>query len=432
MGHGTLYFYLIIKGVGKEMKKRITIVRIVGVLFFSGLLLLPTSAAIAPIKKLTTMTPVHGGCTGNKVPFARAIAWDNGGIDGTQVGLSSQLDIAYPFNSQVADDFRFNITIGIHGVHWWGVFYNSPQEGPNPTDFNIIFYADAGGMPTGAGMDDPTSTALAVYFMPQVTGIPTGGTAEYEYEVVFPTEFVASSQTTYWIAIQWVGEFPPQWGWDTNGNNPEQLSSAMQGFPVAGYPYWLDAGYGDMAFYLTSFCHDDIPPVTTCTITGAYEKTVTLNATDECSGVQYTTCLLDDGAWTNYTAPFIVSEVGDHTISFYSVDNIGNVETEKNQTFTVESPIILSITGGFGVSVTIKNAGTMNVTGVDWTIALDGALIFFGKTKSGTIDALAAGAEVMVKDFVVGFGNTDIMVNAGASSATATGFAFLFFVSKVS
>ena len=431
MDQGTLYSYLRIRGVRKEMRKRNTILRIAGVLLFSGLMLLPTSAAIAPAKKLTTMTSVQGGFTGNKLPLFREIVWDNGGIDGFQVGLSSQFDAVYPFNSQVADDFRLDTTISIIGVHWWGVFYN-PFEGVNPADFNIIFYADAGGVPTGAGMDDPTSTALAVYFMPQVTGIPTGETAEYEYEVLLPGDFVANADTVYWIAIQWVGEFPPQWGWDTNGNNPEHLTSAMQGFPAAGYPYWGDSGYGDMAFYLTTFCHDDTPPVTTCSITGTYEKTVTLNATDDCTGVQYTNYRIDDDAWTNYTAPFIVSELGDHLIDFYSVDNVGNRETEKNQTFTVGSPIILTITGGFGISATIKNAGAINVTDVDWTIALDGTLIFFGKTKSGTIDALAAGAEVIVKDFVVGLGNTGIMVKAGASSASAAGFAFLFFVSNVS
>jgi hypothetical protein len=409
------------------MEKKNTILRIAGVLLFSGLMLLPASAAIAPIKKLTTMTTIQGDFPGNTPPILREIVWDNGGIDGYQVGLSSQLDTAYPFNSQVADDFRLNTTTGIIGVHWWGIFWN-PSEGVNPTDFNIIFYADAGGMPTGAGMDDPTSTALAVYFMPQVTGIPTGEIAEYEYEVFLPGDFVANADTVYWIAIQWVGQYPPQWGWDTNGNNPEHLSSAMQGFPVAGYPYWADAGYGDMAFYLTIFCHDDTPPVTTCTITGTYEKTVTLNATDDCTGVHYTNYRIDDDPWTNYSAPFIVSEFGDHIVYFYSVDNVGNVETEKNQTFSVESPLIMTITGGFGVSVTIKNAGTIDLTNIDWTITLDGNLIFVGTAKSGTIDALAAGEEVIVKDFVVGLGKTGIVVNAEASTASASGTALLFFV----
>ena len=49
------------------------------------------------------------------------IIWDNGGI--TQpgsAGLSSQLDLAYPFNSQVADDFQFEDNKLITDVHWWG------------------------------------------------------------------------------------------------------------------------------------------------------------------------------------------------------------------------------------------------------------------------------------------------------------------------
>ena len=137
----------------------------------------------------------------------------------------------------------------ITDVHWWGVFWN-PGGGPNPADFNIIFYADAGGMPTGAGMPDPTPTALKVYTMTGVMGTPIG-TDQYEYDVVLPEPFTALANEHYWIAIQWIGNFPPQWGWYTNGNNPELLFPSVQGFPFLGVNYWTDHGYGDMAFYLT-------------------------------------------------------------------------------------------------------------------------------------------------------------------------------------
>ena len=53
-------------------------------------------------------------------------------------------------------------------------------------EFNVIFYADDGsGQPPGAGMDDPTSTALAVYNFPAVTGT-SYGTNKYEYDVTIP------------------------------------------------------------------------------------------------------------------------------------------------------------------------------------------------------------------------------------------------------
>jgi hypothetical protein len=400
------------------------ILKIAGVLLLSALMLIPASAALANTKKLTTMTTED--FTGGTHPASREIVWDNGEPAGSFNGMSSQFDTAYPFQSQVADDFILESETNINDVHWWGMFWN-PGAGPNPADFNIIFYADAGGMPTGAGMNDPTSTALKVYFMPQVMGVEIQ-TDVYEYDVTLPEPFVASANTYYWIAIQWVGDFQPQWGFATNGDNPEYGVSALQGFPLLGTPYWTDHGYGDQAFYLTSTGPDTEPPVTTCTVTGTTEKTITLTATDDSSGVAYTKYKLDAGAWTNYTAAFVVSEIGDHVVYFYSVDYAGNVEEEKNQAFTVPAPITITIKGGLGVSAIIKNTGTTDLTDIDWTIDLDGKLIFVGKTKSGTIDTLAAGAEVTVKDFVIGFGKTGIAVTAGAVEASASGTALLIFV----
>ena len=190
------------------------------------------------------------------------IVWDNGGVGAGSNGLASQLDLAYPFNAQVADDFKLDEETFITDVHWWGVFWN-PGGGPNPAQFNIIFYADAGGMPTGAGMPDPTPTALAVYNFPSVTGVPVG-TDQYEYEVDLDPPFVAQAYEHYWIAIQWVGNFQPQWGWSTNGDNPELLFPSVQGFPLASVPYWTVHGYGDMAFYLTGVTGPEPQPDLKC------------------------------------------------------------------------------------------------------------------------------------------------------------------------
>jgi len=179
------------------------------------------------------------------------IVWDNGGIDNTSAAMASQLDTVCPFNAQVADDFQFEADTLITDVHWWGVFWN-PGSGPNPADFNIILYADEGGIPTGAGMPDPTPTALKVYNVSGVLGVPIGVSNEYEYEVVLPEPFMALANEKYWIAIQWIGVFTPQWGWSTNGANPDLLSLAVQGFPIIPIPFWTVHQYGDQAFYLTS------------------------------------------------------------------------------------------------------------------------------------------------------------------------------------
>jgi hypothetical protein len=198
------------------------------------------------------------------------------------------------------------------------------------------------------------------------------------------------------------------------------------------------------AFFLDDFqvtgtggAMDNTPPITTCTLTGTQEGgvytsdvTVTLNAVDGQSGVNYTMYKLDSADWNIYTGPLAVTEDGAHTLLFYSVDNAGNIEDQKTTSFTIAHPIAVEITikGGFGVSATIKNVGTTDLTNVAWSIDLDGSLIFVGKTKSGTIGTLVAGDSVTVKDFVIGFGKTNIVVTAGTEEKTSSGTALLFFV----
>jgi hypothetical protein len=182
---------------------------------------------------------------------------------------------------------------------------------------------------------------------------------------------------------------------------------------------------------------DVTPPITRCTLEGTVEGdiytsdvTVTLTATDAQSGVNFTMYQLDDGDWMVYTAPFIVSEDGVHNLVFYSVDNAGNEEDEKHEMFTIQHalPVEIAIAGGFGVSVTIKNVGTEDLTNVDWTLSLDGSLIFVGKTKSGTIPSLAVGESITVKDLVIGFGKTGISAAVGVTEQTASGTMLLILV----
>lgn len=183
-------------------------------------------------------------------------SWDNYPDDGSGVGISSQLDNEYPFNAQVADDFQFTYTsMEIYEIHWWGRFWGAVNY-PNPTAFNIIFYLDdgSGTRPTGAGMNDPTSTALVVYYFPAVLGT-SYGVDKYEYEVTLDTPFIACHNQKYWITIQEVAPYSTSglWGWSTNGANPDQLSIPKQGFPAQNIPYWTTTSNGDMAFRLNGY-----------------------------------------------------------------------------------------------------------------------------------------------------------------------------------
>jgi hypothetical protein len=400
------------------------LLKIAGVLLLSAVMLLSASAVTANTKKMTTTYNLNTQAQGSQT-MNRDVIWDNGAYMGSL--LSSQLDTAYPFNSQVADDFQFGSGQTITEIIFWGGFWNGDPI--NPIDLNVIFYADdgSGNMPTGAGTNDPTSTALLVDFHAAVSGVDNGD-GMYTYDIVLNTPFVAASGEKYWVACQWAGDYPPQWGW--SDSDTQQLHTCMQGFPLLSVPYWTDPGYGDVAFQLLGGSPSDTtPPVTTCAITGTNPVTITLTATDDISGVDYTMYKIDAGSYATYTGPVQVTEPGDHVVYFYSVDIAGNIETEKNEAFTVEAPAItITIKGGLGVSATIKNTGATDLTNIAWSITLDGKLIFVGKAKSGTIDALAAGEEATVKDFVVGFGKTGIAVTAGSASASAEGTALLILV----
>ena len=198
-----------------------------------------------------------------------------------------------------------------------------------------------------------------------------------------------------------------------------------------------DGNLDDLKYAKKAPPEDTTPPETTCELEGEMEGdvyisdvTVYLNATDDISGVNYTMYKLDHGEFEIYEEPFVVSDDGDHTVYFYSVDNAGNVEDTKNCTFTIEHPcnIEINISGLFGVKATITNTGEENITGLECSIKLEGGFILFGKSKTDTIPSLAPGESKPIRSLVFGFGKPTITVTAGCAEATASGILILFFV----
>ena len=96
----------------------------------------------------------------------------------------------------------------------------------------------------------------------------------------------------------------------------------------------------------SSYLDDTTPPVTTISFNppepdgenGWYVSivTVTLNATDDDSGVNLTRYKIDSGPYSIYIEPFIISTDGFHKIWYYSIDNAGNQEDEKSAEFYVD------------------------------------------------------------------------------------------------
>ncbi|QNS08549.1 OmpL47-type beta-barrel domain-containing protein [Streptomyces xanthii] len=65
---------------------------------------------------------------------------------------------------------------------------------------------------------------------------------------------------------------------------------------------------------------------------------VTVSATDAGSGVDRIEYALDGGAYTPYTAPVVVNQVGAHTLKYKATDKAGNAAEEKSLAFTVVAP----------------------------------------------------------------------------------------------
>ena len=182
------------------------------------------------------------------VASAQDLLWDNMPYGPAGGFMASQLDLVYPFDSQLADDFVGGFTV--NHIEWNGGFFNgSPVDIP---DWNIIFYADAGGKPTG-GPTDPTGTALFHYVISGgAVDIVAEADASYTYNVDIPDTVFGGD--TYWVAIQPVFAFPPQWG-TSIALDSFQGGEVQFGFPLLGYDYWTDGTtvFGDprdMAFRL--------------------------------------------------------------------------------------------------------------------------------------------------------------------------------------
>ena len=94
---------------------------------------------------------------------------------------------------------------------------------------------------------------------------------------------------------------------------------------------------------------DKIAPITI--LTGAIEGhtynnevTITLNATDNVggSGIKDIGYAINGGIMNIYSFPFGVNSTGNNTITYQSIDNVGNIENEKTINFTISNISILS------------------------------------------------------------------------------------------
>jgi hypothetical protein len=159
------------------------------------------------------------------------------------------LDTVFPLDAQAADDFLLPLgdgsAYGVTGISFQGGFTSTPPSGPGTTDFNVLFYADSGsGTAPVGGPLDPTASAIAVRTVFSAVGVNVG-IETWDWTLDWGSNAVnLMPNTQYWVAVQWVGVFPPQFAWSA-----EAVGNAVAGYPLINVPYWTPVS-AEMDFQL--------------------------------------------------------------------------------------------------------------------------------------------------------------------------------------
>lgn len=201
---------------------------------------------------------------------------------------------------------------------------------------------------------------------------------------------------------------------DTDQDVPHSLTTNLLSGPTHGaltlntdgsFEFTPDAYMGDVTFTYQAFDGtayseiqtvtvtvnplDGTAPTTTSDALATYEgeALITLDATDDVSGVAATYWKLDGGATQTGTSIEVVT-TGDHTLEFWSEDVAGNVETTNTAEFSITSDII-PIEGADRYGTAIRTSQVAFPKGADEAVICRGDLwadVSGGSALAGAID----------------------------------------------
>lgn len=153
----------------------------------------------------------------------------------------------------------------------------------------------------------------------------------------------------------------------------------------------------------------------------------------------------DDGSNSGWVGPHtsgqtgsashIWSNPGTYDVKVKAKDTYGDESTwSPSLLVNISAPLIeIGIKGESAkINVTLKNAGAVELTNVNWSISVKGGLFGFIDVQSnGIIDSLAVNEEVSVKTNkgIFGLGKISILVITDQSTKTTTAFVFGPFIS---
>ena len=149
------------------------------------------------------------------------------------------------------DNFSLTSAATIGSLTWQGFSFNVNTLSPTTTSvsfFNVDFYANSGSGTPGAllfseniGFTESAAGTIDFFGNGQIETIDN-------YTATLSTGFTAAANTTYWVSIQAVTDYPAFWTW-TSGEGGDGLSYQME-----NPDYGDDTGVrsGDRAFSLSS------------------------------------------------------------------------------------------------------------------------------------------------------------------------------------
>jgi outer membrane protein assembly factor BamB len=182
---------------------------------------------------------------------------------------------------------------------------------------------------------------------------------------------------------------------------------------------------GNSATFTSPTVHIDLTQPSTVAITPGISQSeewftgpvpVTLNASDNLSGVGGTFYSVDGGAAEIYTGAFVISGEGVHTFEYWSVDIAGNTETHKTRTVRIDStaPVTQALVSGtagangwFRSAVQVTLSATDNLSGVmNSFYSIDGGVV---ETYAGPFVISALGQHTVEYWSVDFLNNTELM-----------------------
>jgi hypothetical protein len=256
-------------------------------------------------------------------------------------------------------DSSYDLTAGINYASvsasktsdaWANSYLQDAFEIVHTSDYKITFSFDYKGLIEITGVRAPFSSAKAqVDFKVYVTRRSTGKTVDQKTETIASISQnytgVLTGQKNLILTISLENNNIYDWRAELLTNATATSASGYNAQAAVDF-YNITGGYQAKItqVLIEDLSPDYIPPTTTNSASGTLGENgwyttnvvISLNATDNGYGVDYTNRRVNSGYWNRYTSPFGISTEGTNIVEFYSVDKAGNNESIKSVSIKID------------------------------------------------------------------------------------------------